>query len=360
MVSSLDELITCTGEQHLPDYLGHFFDLKLLGGKPIRGVLQITTDEGIFVLKRVRNDEKDRWKLIYELGEHLNVKGLSFPTPIVTTAQKPFFDGYHYTYVLLPWIEAEDISFQSLEDWQIVSQGLAVYHQKTRDFVPSRIYRKYYYGGKWFSTFKQAHRQLELYHLAAKWTRVPSQVDTYWLEYTTYTRGLIENLLEYYEKIGGDQQCKDFFAKSKVCHNNLHRHNVKWESSKRQAMFIDWNDLVLDVRARDLAKWLLYAFGRTGSPVVLASVLQAYQEIEPLDEKEYELIYTQLLFPDQLFTVLKSIYSDQTLSLSDAAPALRSAIKREEEKLLLLKRFEELVKEQFGVKILPIAWINQR
>lgn len=361
MSKALKEIIAWTGEERLEDFLKHHYGIRLQGAEPIRGVLKLETDHGRFVLKRVRRGEKDRWRLIDELAKHVaraEPDQNRIPSPILTESAHPYFNGYRYSYVLLPWIEANPISLNTAESWKNASRALASFHQSTRGFVPAYLYRKYQHTSKWLYEWDRAYRQLEVYQLAAKWATSPTRADLSWLDTAAYTTGMMENLLEYYHKIDGDNSCRSSIQHGKVCHNNVHRHNLLTDQQK-QTHFVDWNEMVLDVRTRDIAQWLLYAYGRTGSQAVLTSIIQGYQEVAPLDESEYPLIYARFLFPEKLFKVLESVYQEQTLSINSAAPTIHQAAQMEEKKVGLLRQYTALVKDHFHITIPQIDWISR-
>ncbi|SFI87152.1 phosphotransferase [Thermoflavimicrobium dichotomicum] len=359
MPEMMENVIKWTGESRLNEFLQYHYDLRIIRAKPLAGVLNIETDQGAFVLKRIRPGQKDRWQFILELGDYLEQKDVMIPKPILTKNKKPFFNGFHHRYVLLPWIDAQPVRLHHLDEWKQVSRYLAFVHQSSQDFVPTLFHRKFQQTGRWSSQFKQAHRQIELFQLAAKWTHQPTDADITWLDYATYTQGIMENLLEYFTKMGGDSVCKETAQYGNICHNNLHRGNIV-SDREQQIYLVDWADVICDIRVRDLTQWLLYAYGRTGSIRVLSTILSGYQEMTPLSESEFALIYVQMLFPEQLFQVLKAIYGEQSLSLDQAKPYILAAAQKEEKKLVLLKKFVKLVKKKWKISIPEIDWIKKR
>lgn len=347
-----------TAEKRLADYLKHHYRLYLEKMESMGGVLKVKTNEGSFILKKVHSKDKERWKLIHELSVFLQNR-IFLPAPIMTQSGQMTFDGFHYRYVLLPWIPGKPPSLVKRKDWGKLSRHLAFFHQSTRDFEPKGTsYRKYRQAGKWSAEWKNAYRQLELFQLAAKWTGKPTQTDQSWLEVAEYHLCFMENLLKYLEKIGGDQFVKDSTKYGKACHGNLHRKNFLMDR-REQIFLIDWNQMVLDVRARDIAHWLLYAYGKTRRRDVFAKILLDYQKISPLTEEEYSLIYLQLLYPRRLIRVLHNIYADQTLPITAGAPSIYSATKWEENKIQIVQEFVRILQEDLHISIPQIEWLNR-
>ena len=344
-------------EKRIADYVKHHFGFEIKKAEPIRGIIKLTSNMGTFVLKRVAASEKELWKMIAELAVHLGIR-FPIPAPVPTKAGQLTFDGFQHKYVLLPWIPAKTVQLQNEEDWRQVTKQLAYLHQYSTSFRPVHAYRKLQRVGKWQADWKHAYRQLELYQRAAKWADEQTQTDQSWLKVAHYSMSMMENLLRYYEKIKGDQSCRETVERGKICHGNLHPSNMLLDH-KRQFYLIDWNKAVFDVRTRDLAQWMLYAYYRTKSQELLATLLRAYQQISPLLEVEYALIYARFLYPERLVGVLRTIYEDQTLPITAGAPSILFASKVEEQKLGLMKIYPEMVQKEFGIHIPIIDWISK-
>ncbi|SEN56769.1 phosphotransferase [Lihuaxuella thermophila] len=360
MSNGLKEVAAWTGEENLSDLLHHHYGIRLKGAEPVRGVLKLQTDEGPFVLKRVRSGEKDRWKWVAELARHVEMSGceeIRIPQPLFTASGRLYFHGYRFPYVLLPWLEGKPLSFNRADDWRRASRALARFHQSTVGFKPGSSGRRYDCTGKWLAEWEHVCQQLDIFRLAAKWTPNPTEADQSWLQTASYISGLMENLLEYYQKIDGDEPCQKSIPSGKCCHNRLHRHNLLADD-EGWIQFVDWNQAVLDIRLRDLAQWLTYAYGRTGSQQILTDVLKSYQEVAPLEEGEYSLLYARMLFPEKLFHLLRRVYQKQDISIHSAAPDIQKAVQTEEKKAGLLRGYTAAVKEEFHITIPKLDWLH--
>ncbi|KFZ41028.1 hypothetical protein [Thermoactinomyces sp. Gus2-1] len=93
VLKNKEEWAFLTGEERLDDWIRYHYGLDLVSVEPVGGVLKLETDQGFFVLKRVRMREKDRWQQIARLADFLSMeKGLSFrmPNPVRTKRKKLF------------------------------------------------------------------------------------------------------------------------------------------------------------------------------------------------------------------------------------------------------------------------------
>jgi Ser/Thr protein kinase RdoA (MazF antagonist) len=358
---TLAEIAEWTGEQRLAELLRHHYGLKLTGAEPVGGVLKCITDEGMFALKRIRRGERNRWELFGEVARHVNGakdRKVSVPAPLFTDAGHTRFDGYRFAYGLLPWMEAEPIRLETAGDWHRASRRIARLHRLTRDFVSSRSRWSFRPVGTWTDQMKRAEQQLSVFRLAAKWTPLPTDADRTWAEASGFVTGLMENVRRYVDAIGVEAEKEETASLGRVCHQNLHRRNLLSDRNGT-CHVVDWNSVTLDSRTNDLARWVAYAYGRTGSKAVLRAALHGYHETWPLEEAEWAQLYARLLFPENILNILEKVYDQQTLSLEEAAPLLKRATEREEKKMELIRAYADTARESFGVSVPLLDWVHQ-
>ncbi|MBA4602759.1 phosphotransferase [Thermoactinomyces mirandus] len=351
-----------TGEERLGDWLSLHYGLVLQSIEPVGGVVRLDTDQGVYVLKRVRFGEKDRWQGIRELADFLSGKKdrkVIIPPPILTQGRKTFFEGYRYPYVLLPWIEGVTPTLTEAEVWRNLSRDMAYFHLSTKEFAPVKIMEKWNRLGNWHPWWSKVYEQMEIFHLAANWTSIPTETDETWLNISSYSMGIMENLLKYYEQIDGEKLCQESAAYGKVCHGRWHRNNLLIDPDG-VTVLLDWNEAVLDVRTADIADWLLYAYGRTSSREVMKIILSGYQEVSPLTEGDYALIYARLLFPGRLIRHLQNVYLNQSKPRDSTIRHIRKAIEIEEKKIRVLSVYAQLVRNHFQQTFPEIDWIHEK
>lgn len=325
------------------------------------GILRLDTDQGRYGMKRVPVREDLRWKLIRELAEHLSETGeMRLSAPILTQKGAVTMSGHLNRYVLLPWIRGETRDLREGRRWEKVARSLAEFHTATRGFSPSRSAASgFVHTGRWQQVWRDLIRQVGMFKLTANLSNEPTPVDQLWLRQCAFAEGMLETADRYFEKLGGDQVVAATRKGGEVCHCNIHRRNVIWDLEGKVHL-IDWNRMVLDVRSRDLARLILYSYGRTGSCEPTAAILKAYQERAPLEEVEYALIYAQLLFPQRLLRSLQRIYGEQKVPAHLAKGHLSSTVTTEDRKEGLLREFPRLVQREFNVSIPRVDWLEKR
>lgn len=345
-----------TGEERIGELILAHYGLHVEGAMPVGGVLKIYTTGGTFALKRAGKGGEPHWREVAEVGRHLlPAEGGRIPIPLCTRSGRVTFAGYVRSYVLLPWILGRPIPYTRTKDFRDTSRGLARLHAGTRGLNPSLFRMRVSWSRAWERTIDR----IGLYRVAVDWGGSDAEADDAFRDAVPYAEGMVENALRYLHRAGVDPLSPEIASRGLVCHGNLHGGNLL-RDERGAVRFIDWNRMTWDVRSRDIAQWLLYAYGRTGDLDLLAVLLKEYQREDRLLEEELCLIYALFLYPHRLLRVLNRIYGEQSLPLDQAAFHLRQAVAVEEKKLPLLRRFPNLVKEVLGWKIPRVDWLERR
>ncbi len=210
----------------------------------------------------------------------------------------------------------------------------------------------------WSRAWERAVDRIGLYRVAVDWSGVAVEADDAFRDVAPYAEGMAENAIRYLHRSGADPLSPEIADRGLVCHGNLHEGNML-RDERGAVRFIDWNRMAWDVRARDIAQWLLYAYGRTGDFDLVAALLKEYQRADRLMEEELCLIYALFLYPHRLMRALDRVYGEQSLPPDQAAFHLTQAVAVEEKKIPLLRRFPDLVREALGRKIPRVDWLEQ-
>ncbi|MFS8612466.1 Ser/Thr protein kinase RdoA involved in Cpx stress response, MazF antagonist [Planifilum fulgidum] len=354
-MSVLEKVTRWTGEERIDELLLAHYGLRLEGAAPVGGVLRIDTDRGAFALKRAGKGGEAHWRGVAEVGRHLRfAEAGRIPVPLRTRSGGYTFAGYVQSYVLLPWIPGKPVPYVRPKDFRDTSWGLARLHAGTRGLSPPPFQARV----SWSRAWERAVDRIGLYRVAVDWSGVAVEADDAFRDVAPYAEGMAENAIRYLHRSGADPLSPEIADRGLVCHGNLHEGNML-RDERGAVRFIDWNRMAWDVRARDIAQWLLYAYGRTGDFDLVAALLKEYQRADRLMEEELCLIYALFLYPHRLMRALDRVYGEQSLPPDQAAFHLTQAVAVEEKKIPLLRRFPDLVREALGRKIPRVDWLEQ-
>ena len=278
MPDAREKVARWTGEARIGDLLLAHYRLRLEGAVPVGGVIRLDTRQGSFALKRAGEGGERRWREVEELGKHLfAAKAIRIPIPLRTRSGRLTFAGYVHNYVLLPWIAGKPIAFARPRDFQDVSRGLARLHEGARGFP--LLSKGADIRASWIRLWEKAIQRMGLYRVAVEWSGRSVDVDSVLRDAAPYAEGMITNALQYLHRTQVDSLSPEVALQGRVCHGNLHGGNLL-RDEQGSVRFIDWNRMAWDARARDVAQWLLYAYGRTGDLDLLGLLLQDYRACE--------------------------------------------------------------------------------
>ncbi|MCS1351780.1 phosphotransferase [Mechercharimyces sp. CAU 1602] len=345
-------------EPRLAELIQHHYGLTIESSETIGGIIRLETDQGRYALKRVRPRAEDRWLLIEELGSYTDETDLLYiPRPVRTKRNLLTINGFHSRYVLLDWIEGEPFLIRSKRDWGLAARLLAEIHRASRSIMESSEQVNIPKAIAWSKDWDKMKKQMHLYHTAASWATKTHDMDQLWLRHSPYIEGMIDAALSYLERIGGDEVCRDTLRYSQLCHGSVYARNFLVDE-QGYLQLVDWDRLEVDVRSRELASFLQYAYGKTRNAETIPVILAAYQDVSSLTEAEYALIYARSILPDRSIRILNQIYGGQTVPLEQAEIRFRRELNKEEIKEQWLRTYPTQVEEAFGVKIPRLEWLS--
>lgn len=348
-----------TGELRLTELLKHHYEIEVQQVEAIRGVCKLYAKDGTYVLKRVHPKDKERWNLITDLAPWMeeNTNGvIRIPCPMVSKRNKqPVLHGFARSYVCLPWMNGSDFDWNQPEGWLKATRYLATFHQASAAWNPTKKYKTEKMKDR-LNSWKEQTQKHEIFTLASKWTHIPNEVDTVIAKSGIYYQGLLESLLEYDQKSEGPSIRKETEKYGKLCHNRIYRHN--WIKQKKECVLLDWNHLSQDVRSSDLAKWILHVYGSTGSLPLVEQVIRNYHEVNPIQEGEHALIYSQIVYPERYLYECKQIYEEQSYYETTALKKLAQAKELEQKRIQFANEYWGLLRDQFGITINKFDWIR--
>lgn len=342
-----------TGESRLLELIDYHYGLHVTKAKPYKGVIFLRTDEGDFLLKNYRQENK-----IYQALDELQrnwgeERSYSLALPIKTKDGSRHFSGFHRTYSLLPWIKGKKPKRHRLRDWMKATEALASFHLDTGSLEKETSWLSLFRDQNWYEKAGYEANRLQNYIYASAWAGQPSELDQVWEKQAGYIRHLIDTARKVYEQIDGTNIEKSLLSKGKLCHGRFHRDNLL--QSEEKTVFLDLHHADWKLGASELADWMEYAYGQTGSIDLVDRILQRYQEITGIEEEELPIIYCFSLFP-MYYTARYSQAFDEEKSDEEQLSILQKLWRREQERTAYLHHLKELPAFH-QTKEIQIKWI---
>ena len=256
-----------TNESQIEELLKLYYNLEVNGVTVYGKTLRINSDLGDFALKKIKPEQKDNLKLLVQLYEHMGENGEAyFPVhaPRMSTEAKPYFNGYHGTYTVFPWIKGKPLELKTSTDWMKLAATLATFHSSTKQFRHYTLFPKNVNPPIYGEYLRKSIKDLRLFEASARLTPEPVQFDLLWLENFKYIDAICDDILAYYKQVKGDEICRQSLGSSRVCYGNIRERNLLMTENHELRM-LDWEAASLNLRIHDVKDLLVYAYGRTGS-----------------------------------------------------------------------------------------------
>ncbi|WP_102345010.1 spore coat putative kinase YutH [Bacillus sp. Marseille-P3661] len=185
---------------------------------------------------------------------------------------------------------------------------LANFHKKGR-FLPnppqksSRI-------GQWKTYWERRLDQLEKFWAQKLKDRPANKFEKVFFETFPYYLGLTENAIQYIADCQYEDQRNEIQVGT-ICY-------VRFKPKHAYDPVIFPTDLVYDHPSRDLAEWVRHYYLEGERSDNIIKFFNDYQQIYPLSETSWKLVYGRLLFPVTYFESIEGYYSAATQARTDS------------------------------------------
>ncbi|WP_123041245.1 CotS family spore coat protein [Cohnella candidum] len=318
-------------------------DCRLLSWKGKKAVWHVKTDQGAKILKKSPASEP-RLRFLCQAVRHLRANGA--PVPALVRAR----DGTDYVrlgeacYTLTDAVDGRSPEYGSPSELRRIMRTLGRFHLASRGFQGSGDGEERSHLGRWAEGYRKHLEDLEAFRRQAR--AAASPFDKLYLKHADE---FIRQGREALETLNGDAY-REWVAKidriKNLCHQDFASGNLILNADGIHV--IDMDSLTYDLPARDLRKIFNKVMKKSGWNESKAAVmLQAYHAAHPLNESEYRVVKTDLLFPHLFYGIsskffgrrMESGWKDET-----ALEKLKTMIRAETSKMEVLNRWDAIVR----------------
>lgn len=327
------------------------------GYREVGGRTILETNRGLFNLYTYPLNYRNKKKLVDSVRKHIT-KGTSFTTlPILKTKEnQPYLiAGDRVIYVHKGIRESIPVDFPFS-----IGRALAEFHQGTCSFTVDALFFPYRSMGTWPSMWRKKISMFDSIREELERNQGDLTVfDEYILTTYTYVHQIADISIKFLQDNGYQNVTRMSATTGKIAFQNFDDGYIMFDErgSRRLAGEYAW---VLDMRARDIGQWIKAEVRRNGyNPFVIGQFLAGYNEVAPLLEEEYSVIYSLLVYPGRFFRQIE-LYdqiNDGNLDQSE----LRNWTEELEQELVemenVLRQFPLLIEEIYGIRIPRIEWL---
>ena len=277
--------------------LNYSFSVLLI--EKVRGVYKVHTNNGLFCLKRLRNGYHHAKKSYY-LSEHLRRSGFNNIAEYVETAEgKLLLKHKKYTYYLTKWIDADEISNNTIEDILESTLLLARFHCCAKgmyDISDLKMRSKY---GKLKKEYKNCLEDMKKYRKIISKKHFKTDFEIQYMNSIEEFSEEIRYSTQILEHTRYSEMCRLAGEERYICHDRFYNRNIL-KSLDGQLYLVDFESCKLDLPIVDLGRFIRRIIVKRDflwDLDICRQIIDSYNNIKPLEKEEYKLLLSIIIFP---------------------------------------------------------------
>lgn len=295
------------GRQIMKNWDINIYEIEVIQWGQITLVWKIKSDQGLICLKKLNRPEK---KALFSIRaqEYLNKKGVYVPGIFPNKKNELYTMLGTSLFVVYDWIEGTHLTLTQTGEMELLLKELARFHQTSVGYEPPLGVPIVSKLGKWPEHFVKRCQQLESWKKLADMNEEDAFSKIYLKEINDFInmgRQLHKKLLksEYFSWVEKVKKAPN------LCHPDYGTGNTL-VGNDGHFWLIDLDTVCFDLPIRDLRKMFesFYKPSDIWDDQVFYSLLSAYESINPLTDAQKQVLYIDLLFPHELYSIAQKKY----------------------------------------------------
>ncbi|MGM0836813.1 MAG: CotS family spore coat protein [Bacillota bacterium] len=285
--------------------------IEVVQGGQMALVWKIHTSEGPICLKRIHRPEK---KALFSINaqNYLAMKGTRVPGIIPNKHGVLYTKHGPFLFVVYEWIEGRPFELTVQEDLEFIMKGLAEFHTASIGYRPPDGIPIFTKLGRWPNHYIKRCQQMETWKIMAQTMPEDPFSQLYLAEIDSFIQEGRSTLarLKQSEYPAWVSELK---GSPTLCHQDYGTGNSLL-GNDGQIWVIDLDTVSFDLPIRDLRKMIIPLLDTTGvwDEEQFHIMINAYESISPLTEKQKEIMFIDMLFPYELYDVIRERYVRKT------------------------------------------------
>ncbi|MCM8709666.1 CotS family spore coat protein [Clostridium sp. SYSU_GA19001] len=280
------------------------FNLKVNDIIPLRHVYIIITDKGDKILKRI-DYSLDNLEFINSAIKYIRRSFGRVLDFVSTKDNKVYTKWKNEIYCVMDLVQGRECDFSNPIDLSIASKGLGELHKASKGFKSSLSSKLM--AGKTIDLFEKRIEEMKIFKSIADLHEFKTEFDKVFLENIEYYLNEIKESIKILENSHYNELCLEE-DKIVVCHHDLAYHNIIVKNE--EAYFIDFDYCIVDLKVHDLCNFISKVIKNFAFDIEKAdSVLHDYYTVNSLDNRELEVLYGMLYFPEDFYSIARDYYT---------------------------------------------------
>lgn len=287
------------------------FDIKIEDIKPNKGVYLLKTDKGLKCLKKI-NYGTQKLLFVYGAKEHLMKNG--FPRVdryCVNTEGNPYALVNEDIYTLSGWIEGRECDFKSKDDLVNAAKSLAYLHIASKGYEPPENSKLKTDLGRWSGLMEKRVRSLDKMRDMGRKKGSKGSFDLNYTKTAQFYKDLGKRAINVLESSMYMDLCRITEEEKGFCHHDFTYHNIIIDKEDNVNV-IDFDYCKREIRAYDISAFMIKVLKRVDWSIEHAQlIIDSYNDVSPLKEEEYRVLFAFLLFPQRFWRLSNRYYYNE-------------------------------------------------
>ncbi|WP_426348875.1 CotS family spore coat protein [Alloiococcus sp. CFN-8] len=319
------------------------FNIKIESLKPNKGVYYLKTNKGEKCLKKI-NYGAQKLLFVYGAKEHLIKNGYDrIDRYDLNVDGEPYAIVNEDIYTLSEWIQGRECDFYNSEEVIKASRNLAMLHIASKGYEPPENSKLKTDLGRWTHLMDKRVKALDKMKDMVRKKHSKSDFDLSYIKAMEFYKDKGALALQILMSSNYKELCALAEEEKSFCHHDYTYHNIIIDSNDRINV-IDFDYSKREIRIFDLSNFMIKVLKRNHWDIKIAlAILEAYNEISPIIDKEYKVLYAFLLFPQRFWRLAnRYYYNEVNWGQNTFVRKLEGLIDEQLEYVEFLKNYKEI------------------
>lgn len=287
------------------------FGLKIESIKPNKGVYLLKTNKGIKCLKKISYGTQ-KLLFVYGAKEHLMNNGFARVDKYCLNVEgNPYATVNDDLYTVSEWIEGRECDFYNKEDIKKAARNLAYLHLASKGYEPPENSKLKTDLGRWPHLMEKRIKSFEKMRDMARKKSNKTSFDIAYIQGFEFYKNLGKRAMAVMEDSKYLDICGETEIEKSFCHHDYTYHNIIIDNDEN-VNIIDFDYCKKEVRIYDISAFMIKVLKRTEWNMEYVNlIIEAYNEVTPLMDDEYRVLFGFLLFPQRFWRLSNRFYYNE-------------------------------------------------
>lgn len=287
------------------------FGLKIESIKPNKGVYLLKTNKGIKCLKKISYGTQ-KLLFVYGAKEHLMNNGFARVDKYCLNVEgNPYATVNDDLYTVSEWIDGRECDFYNKEDIKKAARNLAYLHLASKGYEPPENSKLKTDLGRWPHLMEKRIKSFEKMRDMARKKSNKTSFDIAYIQGFEFYKNLGKRAMAVMEDSKYLDICGETEIEKSFCHHDYTYHNIIIDNDEN-VNIIDFDYCKKEVRIYDISAFMIKVLKRTEWNMEYVNlIIEAYNEVTPLMDDEYRVLFGFLLFPQRFWRLSNRFYYNE-------------------------------------------------